>query len=465
MADYQLIYNCPGCGKPSNTPEGALTNRCEYCDLVVRLGAPGRVLKYFYPSRIDQYGARMAADRYLKKIGQPLTTHIARAQSFYLPFYRFRGIALDYIKPKEKISSLGIDPYTQVVNSKVEPKLKVKDFDVTIPGENSGDFGLVSLGIRPQAVPLYGFSRGEIPEDTIIVSSDITPTQAEDQALKMRNANTLLYSKNQADISAMIGERVTSIYFPVWALSYETHNEKKTVFVDALAKRGYHQAEGFYEYTGPVSSEVNSHFVKPRRHQCPNCGDDLQEDHFSLFYPCKNCNRAYVLDTTGGYSQVHVKCAGSEVCAPFWRFPMVIEGDRRFATVAEFAKLLPSEIALLRKEKRDKQFYLYSPAYKSSDARSWFNNAYSMLITQPQHELGDKLPEKQLPFNIDQSEARQMAIFLWKKLAMKYAWGLPQLKDLSESHLPEGEIVWYPAQNYALIHKVKGFKEVDVLDT
>lgn len=463
MADYELIYNCPGCGKPSKTPEGALTNQCEYCNLVVRLGAPGRVLKYFYPSRIDEYGARMAADRYLKQNGLPLTSNIAKAKMYYLPFYRFRGIALDYIKPSEKISALGIDPAMQVPTAKVEPKLKVKDFDVTIPGTSSADFGLVSLGIRPQTVPLYGFSREEIPSETVVVKSDITPTVAEEQALQMRDSNTLLYNKKEADISAMIGERISAIYFPIWALWYEVKNEKKTVFVDALAKRGYYQIEGFYEYSGDVCSGKNSHFIKPLRHQCPNCGDDLTEDHFSLFYPCKNCGRYFTLDNSGGYEQTGISSADAEVVAPFWRFPLAIEGKRNFKTVAEFSRLLGSEIALLRKEKKNNQFYLYSPAFKSSDVRSWFKKAYTMLVTQPHDHLNDKLGEKYVPLNIDIDEARQMAIFLWKKLTLKYAWGLPELLNLQESSLQNGEIVWLPAKNYALIRKSVGFKEVNVV--
>jgi ribosomal protein L37AE/L43A len=273
-----------------------------------------------------------------------------------------------------------------------------------------------------------------------------------------------MYNKNEADISAMIGERITAIYFPVWALCYEVNNEKKTVFVDALAKRGYYQSEGFFEYYGDPISETNSQFVKPNRHQCPNCGDDLHEDHFSLFYPCRNCRRAYLLNNAGGYQQINIRVADSSICAPFWRFPLVISGSRHIETVADFSKLLGSEIALLKKEKQNNKFYLFSPAFKSSDVRNWFNKAYSMLITQPHHKLSDKMPQKYLPFNIDHNEAKQMAIFLWRKLVMKYSWGFPELQHLDESYLPDGEIVWLPAQNYALINKAVGFKEVNVVD-
>lgn len=457
MADLNLIYNCPGCGKPFRVPEGALTNRCDYCDLVVRLGAPRRVLKYFYPSRIDDYGARMAADRYLKGQGLPLTGNVLKTRFFYLPFYRFRGIALDFIKPRVMLSAL---KYTEASNIKTEPKMKAKDFDVTIPAFSSDEFGMASLGIRPQSVPLYGFKKDEIPADSIVVGSDITVARAEDRALKMHESNVILYNKNTADFSAVIGERISVIYFPVWTLTHEVNGEHSTVFIDALARRGYFHIGKDFDYQGKLSCEENSYYIEPVRHQCPNCGADLKEDHFSLFYPCINCKRSYILDDSEGYKQVHVKSAGTSVGAPFWRFPLTYEGQRSFKTVFEFSKLLTSEITFLKKEKRNNQFYLYSPAFKSSDVQSWFKNAYSVLLSQPHDELFDALPPRCLAFNIDECEARQMAIFLWRKLTSRYSWNLPPLMELSESDLPAGEIVWLPASNYALIKKVAGYKEV-----
>ena len=404
----------------------------------------------------------MAADRYLKKQGLSLTGTILEARVYYLPFYRFRGVSLNFTNRKALVSTIKYQELAEATAVDKKPKLKAKDFDVTIPAFDSGVFGLSSLGIRPKAVPLYCFRREEIPEGTVLVNSEITPTQAEDKALKMRDSNMLLYDKQEADISAMIGERVSAIYFPIWALTYDTDGQRKTVFVDALAKRGYNQIEGDFEYDQNEALDGNSHFVMPTRHQCPNCGADLKDDSFSLFYPCYNCDRSYMLGPSGDYMQVKVKCADSNLVAPFWRFSLDIKADIPLKTVADFSRILTAEIALLRKEKRENQFYLYSPAFKSRDAKSWFKNAYSMLVTQPHDELSEKLPRSYLPFTIDEGEAREMAIFLWKRLAMKYAWQGQYPGELTESMLPGGEIIWLPAQNYALIDKAVSYKEVDV---
>jgi endogenous inhibitor of DNA gyrase (YacG/DUF329 family) len=459
MADYQLIYNCPGCGKPSKAPEGALTSRCEYCDLVIRIGSPRRILKYFYPSRLDgQYAVRMAADRYLKAKGLPLTENVVRADFYYLPYYRFRGIALDYIVPPAKISALTIPD--QVLPA-AKPELKAKDFDVTIPAYDSAAFGMISLGVRPQSVPVYAYSTEEIPGGTTIVESTVAPQEAKDRALKIHHSNTLLYNKTEATISAMIGERISVIYFPIWALIHETEGTRKTVFIDALAKRGYLQADREFMFDGGHSGGKNSHHIKPLRHQCPNCGADLKENHFSLFYPCRNCDRSYLLNDDG-YIQVNTLTADSPSCAPFWRFPLEFDAGRSYKTVSDFSKILGGEIALMRKEKRPNQFYLYSPAFKSSDIYSWFDKAYSVLRTQPHDRLTERLPSDSVALSIDEIEAGQMAVFIWRMLTLKYAWKRGWEFDVNEDSLQPGQIVWLPTRNKNLINKTLNFKEVNV---
>jgi len=459
MADYQLIYNCPGCGKPSQAPEGAFTNRCEYCGLVVRIGAPGRVLKYFYESRVDVYGARMVADRYLKASGLPLTGNVIKTAFYYLPFYRFRGMALDYL-----------DSATEIIEAadglplpiKTKPELKAKDFDVTIPAFDSTIFSLESLGVRPQSVPLFAFSREEIPADTIMVKSVITPQVAEDQAVALHHSNIALYNKSQPLFSAMIGEQISRIYFPVWAITHEVMGDLRTVFIDGLAKRGYSQTVGEFSYNDKNTGDHHSSFIKPLRHQCPNCGADLKEQHFSLFYPCKNCGRSYILKGDG-YTQIKCLTAEAAICAPYWRFPLEFKSRRSYKTVQDFSNLLTAEIALLRKEKKNNRFYLYSPAFKSSNAGRLTDKALMLLRTQPHETLEENLPAQGPVFCIEESEARQMAVFLWQIMARKNLRLQKDAHTLNEDKLPAGEIVWLPMQDYQLIGKAISYKEVNVV--
>jgi len=460
MADLQFIYNCPGCGKPSKTPEGAMTNRCEYCDLVVRIGAPHRILKYFYKPKIKPYGARMAVDRYLKKKGLPLTGNIIKSELFYLPFYRFRGMALDYLAPSVKFEEA---PNGQIIQIESKCELKGKDFDVTVPAFSSDEFKLPSLGIRPQSLPLYAFSREETPDDAVMVRSDISPAEVETKAMELHKHNINIYNKSASVCSAMIGEKISVIYFPVWAVTFNSGGEDKTVFVDAVAKRGYTQTEKPFEYKGHISSEKNSHYIQLLKHQCPNCGSDLKENHFSLFYPCTNCNRPYIL-SDNGYRQVKCLAADPDVCVPYWRFPLEFHGRKSYKTVKDFYNLLTTEVALLRKEKRDNPFYLYSPAFKATDVNLWVKRATAILKTQPHDKLTEKFPKDGPVLCIDEDEAKEMAIFLWRVIAEKYARLQTGEFCPDDDNFQSGEIVWLPIQDFQLIAKSAEFKEVDVID-
>ena len=460
MADSRLLYNCPGCGKKTGAPEGALTNRCEYCDLVVRVGSPGRVLKYFYESKIDEYGARMAVDRFLKDKGLPLSGQILDSRFFYLPFYRFRGMALDYLESSVEFIEM---PEGGTVPIKSRRKLNGKNFDVTLPGFKNADFGLSSLGIRPAAVPLHGFSRSEIAEGTTIVRSDVSSAQAEASALELHRKNLGLYEKSSPLCSAMIGEQLSVIYFPVWAVAFRSAGRDCTVFVDALAKRGYKLSEGEFVYQGGVSGGKNSQFVNPIRHQCPNCGADLPVKHFSLYYPCTNCQRAYLLDGEG-YRQVTPLTAESPLCAPYWRFPLVLEGGQKYKTVKDFYSLLTGEIAYLRREKRENQYYLYSPAFKATDVNRWTRAALGILKTQPHEKLEAKEPSGGPVFSIEEIEAKEMAMFLWQVATLKY----PKLRapefQINPAKLPAGEIVWLPARDIQLLNKSLDYREVKLMN-
>jgi len=433
-----------------------LTNRCEYCDLVVRIGTPGRVLKYFYLSKVDEYGARMAVDRFLKDRGLPLTGQVLNSQFFYLPFYRFRGMALDFLEASVEYIEM---PEGGTLPIKSRRKLSGKIFDVTLPAFTNADFGLTSLGIRPTAVPLYGFSRDEIAENTIIVRSDISPAQAEASALELHRQNLGLYNKSSSLCSAMIGEQLSVIYFPIWAITYRSTAGASTVFVDALARRGYMMSEEEFIYRGGVSEGKNSQYVNPVRHQCPNCGADLGVSHFSLYYPCANCRRAFMLEGKD-YRQITPLAADFPACSPYWRFPLAFDGPQNYRTVKDFGLLLTGEPAYLRREKLDNQFYLYSPAFKATDVNRWTTAALGILKIQPHDRLKAEAPVEGPVLAIEESEAKQMALFLWQVATLKY----PRLRapefQIGPAGLPAGEIVWLPAQDIQLMNKSLDYREV-----
>jgi len=464
MPDSQLIYNCPGCGKPTPAPQGALTNRCQFCGLAVRLGAPGAILKYFYPSRIDSFGARMAADRYLKENQLALTANVIRSDFYYVPFYRFRGMALDYIS-SNIVEQRPIESIEEIENSITvisKLQLKGKDFDVTIPAITDMGFGLTSLGIRPAAVPLYSYCPAEMPVGAKIVNPNVEHAKIPQMAQNLHNANTGLYNKGKALYSAMIGEQISLIYFPIWALIHQYGSLQKTIFIDALARRGYAQIDKAFEFGENPSPVFEPMAIAPARHQCPNCGADLEDKPFSLYYPCKNCRRAYILKQNS-YEQITPKTANSSKIAPFWRFPLELKGDKTYKTVMDYSKLLVSELAFLRKEKRDNQFYLYSPAFYSADANRWVDMALRVLKSQPHDQLVEKIPVAGPDLAIEQNEGKQMAAFLWNVAAARYQNLQKAGFRVDEFSLPDGEIVWLPLDDESLLFKSRDYHLVNVV--
>ncbi len=457
MTENNLIYSCPGCGKLSHAPEGATVNRCEFCGLIVRIAKPGAVLKYFYAPKLDSRAARTAADRFLKENGLPLTGAIVNIRFYYLPFYRFRGMAIDYLRTEEVIE---IPESDGLIEYRRKFVLKGKDFDITFPAYTQPEFGLDSLGVRPVAVPLYA-ERPAMPEGGIMVGSAIAGGDARELALKQHTANLTYYNRAEPLCQAMIGSQVSVVYFPIWVINHEFAGAQKAVFVDALAGRGYQSLDFPFDYTGPQSTQKNSIFIKPEKHQCPNCGADLAESQFSLFFGCKNCRRGYLLDQSGLKSSNPLVANGG--VAPYWRFHLEIKSGKTYKKVADYAELLVSELSLMAQAKRENLFYLYAPAFRSADVGRWAEAALRMFRSQPSDRLENKLPPDLAEVTISEADAREMAVFLWQVSTYRY----PGLKDwisIVRNSLPaNGELVWFPQSDANLMSKAKAYRAVNTI--
>lgn len=457
MTGSDLIYSCPGCGKSTQAPEGATVNRCQYCGLIVRIAKPGAILKYFYAAKLDSRGARSAADRFLKENQQPLTGAVVNTRFYYLPFYRFRGLAVDYLSTEEVIE---IPESDGLVEKRRRFILKGKDFDITFPAFNEVDFGLVSLGIRPAAVPLHA-EQPAMPEGGVVVGSTLSGSQARELALKQHEANLAYYDEAESLCGAMIGSQLSVVYFPIWVINHEFAGVQKAVFVDALAGRGYQSLDHPFNYDGPPSTQKNSSLIKPERHQCPNCGADLAESQFSLFFGCKNCRRSYLLDRSGLKTVIPRVADGAT--APYWRYHLEIKSGKTYKKVADYSELLVSELSLLAKDKRDNPFYLYAPAFRSADVGRWAEAALRMFRSQPADRLDDKLPPDLAEVTISDTDAREMAFFLWQVSTYRY----PKLRYLTavvRNSLPAaGELVWLPQTDADLMNKAAAFRAVNTI--
>ncbi len=442
MSNYSAIFNCPGCGSPLEIQEGTISLSCSYCELIMRVGSPGRILKYFYKSDLDDFAVKFAAERYLKKKGFPLKFEKLESKQFHLPFYRFRGMS--YALLSEKMA--GKDGHSEEQLMPLRKKVfhqKCRHFDLTIPGFNNKSFGLDSLGIRPGVMPLVAYHKEIFPQGSIQVDIDVSPEEAKEKAMAMFFFNLGFAAANKECISSeMIGEGLSVIFYPVWAYSIQQNNMSSTMFIDGLNKRVYHEIPGTFEYRTSGLDQSRAEEMNPVQHKCPNCGFDLPTSESSLFYYCANCSRSYMIKDDG-YSLTDMVCGAYEAGEyhhPFWRFGFSAGGD--IDTVGKFSKILTGEIPLIAKSKRDNPYYIYVPAFKSTNLSTLTSVGIRLCRVQPEIEVQRKNFSRAAEMVLPESEAIELVRFYWEVIRSKYQYLSGSEFDFNSRRLGQGEIIW-----------------------
>lgn len=414
----RVRFSCPGCGSELETPEGTVSNSCTFCGLVSLLGRPGRIVKRYYAASCDAQEARVIADRQVKKDGLPLLAS-ATVELHYVPFYRFRGLALDCLSSK-KPSTSGWAPDA---DSKTY-ELRARHVDVTTPACSLNPFGLTSLGVRPQAVTAWAFRDEEMSRSACVWPVDRTPKEAEAAALRMNDAGLVLAHGNATrEHSEMVGEHQALIYFPViliWGRT-GTPTTPVTIALDGLSKRVISTSRKAWSRPWMPEAITLESLPKPEPHRCPNCGQDLPASERSLYYFCRNCSRPWFL-SQDGYQPVAMAYVGEGVgeLYPFWRVPLSFERPPGINTVGAFSKFLTADIPLLDKRKRHLPFYVYVPAFAGADADWHVQMAVRMTRMQPLVEPTGPGLRAETAVSLPSPEGRQFARFAWDWLRLSY---------------------------------------------
>lgn len=441
MPDYSAVFNCPGCGSPLEILEGTISLRCPYCGLILRVGSPGRVLKYFYDTSLDDFAARFVAEGYLKKNGLSLKFRKVNSQLYHLPFYRFRGMS--YALFSEAVSGEDQYPDYSTSSKKRVFQQKCRPYDLTIPAFGDVSFGLESLGIRPQVVPLAVFSKESFPEKSLAVDITVAPEQAEENAMRLFFYNLGWASMNKEYLcSEMIGEGLAVIYYPVWAYSIDQENEESTLFIDGLNKRVYHRIPCMLEYHASGSDRSRASALNPVQHKCPNCGFDLPVSESSLFYHCSNCGRSYLIKEEG-YFKTEMKSAiheRGEHYHPFWRFAFSLSDGTD--TVSGFSRILTGEIPLIAKSKAENPFYLYVPAFKAANLGALTNLGVGLCRVQPELEVERGLFSPTAEMVLPETEAKELARFYWNVMRCRYQYLNSSGYEFKSCKTSPGELIW-----------------------
>jgi LSD1 subclass zinc finger protein len=451
--NYRAKFNCPGCGSPLEISEGTISLRCSFCGMIMRIGAPGRILKYFYESDLDDFALKFSLEKHLKASGLELSFKPHRKKLYYLPFYRFRGTTYTLLKERVMEESDEIDSETPPP-VKVSFYQKCRNLDLTIPGFTDNIFGLDSLGVRPEVMPLTVYIGDNMPSDSVLLDIVSAPKDARQQALGLFafNLGISLESK-ECLISEMVGEWLSVIYYPVWAYSVLSRAGETTYFLDGLSKRILNTHVGSIDVVAKGVDKSQSSTFQPVAHKCPNCGFDLLVSETAIVYYCSNCNRSFLIQDTS-YLQIPTRsgiCDPGGAHFPFWKFAISITKGQK--TVGEFAKLLTGEIPLIARNKAQNQFYLYIPAFKFPELDMLTNRGLRLCRTQPIIEYGnDSITPGAEPI-LPQGEALELARFYWFVLRSKYRHLLDPSYDIKAANNPE--FVWLTLTDFTAINRGK----------
>jgi len=440
MNNYSAIFNCPGCGSPLEISEGTISLRCSYCGLIMRLGSPGRILKYFYNSRMDVYSAKFAVDRHLKQTGKSLRYSERGCGLYHLPFYRFRGMSYalysEDVMPEREEGEFDLPMKTRVFQQ------RCRHFDLTIPAFDNKAFGLDSLGVRPEVMPLTVYHKENFPSESTMLDITVSPEDAEQTAMIMYFFGVGITAADKNYLSSeMIGEGLSVIYYPVRVFGIEQDGLVSALFIDGLTRNVYHEIFDAFEYSGRGTDVSRAVELNPVQHKCPNCGFDLPVSESSLYYFCGNCGRPYMLKDND-YHQAEFKGASHEGGShyhPFWRFRFAV-GDT--GTVGEFSKILTGEIPLIAKSKADNLFYLYVPAFSCADLGVLTSLGGRLCRIQPELSFENRPEPFSAEMILPESEGLELARFYWNLLRSKYNYLTGKEYDFENCRSGAGEFIW-----------------------
>ena len=438
---FTARFNCPGCGSPLETPEGTISIRCNFCNLVMRIGSPDRILKYFYPGHLDDFALKFSLERHFKENIQLQDFRAIHKTLYFLPFYRFRGMAYALISEKKVEFETDESEPLPIPNTLFYQKCR--HFDLTIPGFDDAAFGLDTLGIRPAVVPLSLFDKDALDPESALLDITLSPADARQRSLAMFAFNLgFTLDGKECLISEIVGTRLSVIYYPVWGYSFHQGANLRTAFIDGLSKRVMNIVEGEYGRQAVGNDQSHSSHFSPVPHRCPNCGADFPVSESSIVYYCSNCSRFFIIDEDS-YSEVNTSgfvYEPSKGHYPFWKFPITIGSNLK--TVGQFSKILTGEIPLIAKDKAQQSFFLYVPAFSIPNLESLTTIGLRLCRTQPLYSLSNLDIAPSGDTVLSRHDAREIARFYWAIMRSRYRHLFENKYDLGSNSAGPAELVW-----------------------
>ncbi len=246
----------------------------------------------------------------------------------------------------------------------------------------------VSLGVRPQAVPLRYvtpelgryFFLSHNPFNQVFHRMDTRIREIE-----TLNIKTSSFSDDEVLHRAFIGETVSLIYLPTYI--------RDGKLFDALTDAALTEIEPNESIDFVRHRDWGLRFLATL---CPNCGWDLKGEKDSLVHFCGNCNSTWMASASGlkriEFSIVPDR-KDSAIYLPFWKIraetpPLQLQS---YADLVRFANL-PK---VIRREWESKEIAFWVPAFKIQP-KQFMRASRTAIMAQIETRKGEPLPKERI---------------------------------------------------------------------
>lgn len=336
---WEVEYQCPQCGAPVTLQEADRLFTCSHCRVRLYITA-NDLFRYYLPARKGEPG-----------------------EIFYLPYWRFRGIAF---------SCISYEIRHRIVDSSI---LALQD--KSLPP---------SLGLRPQTLKLKLFSpevEGRCLKPEFSFSEGGLRIERQLEAFDSNGIKTSPLFK------AFIGEGISLIYSPLFV--------EDGFLCDAILGNRVAPVPGAWIDQIVSVDQYAAWQVNFISTLCPDCGNDLQGEGDSIILLCKNCQSAW--KPSGARlerAEFAVVPGGDEedlYYLPFWRMKARIDGIqlKSYADLVRMANL-PK---VIKKEWEEMEFHFWSPAFKINPLL-FLRLSKQMTLSLPAEEIEAEIPRSML---------------------------------------------------------------------
>lgn len=334
MLSWEL--KCPHCGGPNEVGADRNCLTCHFCGAGLWVKLPDGYPTLVAPRRITCREAVYAWDRHLKEAGEPLSHSPRQQNCVYLPFWRISAI-IAVPRLERRVRPTAEAPYSESeynplahfandptdTNEQVE--WEIKPWDMSIPAFDSEEWGLATLGIRVETVPLTGWERVEMDPDDVCYPVSVSEASAQGRIRKTVDAIIAQGTHKPLGECHLITPKLSLIYWPVWRLAEQRGENGRIVEVDGVSGKVIRTFAGRREFQSVEGNTISGESPALMPHRCLSCGQDLPVNDRFVVFLCANCHALISHESNGKRQVITAEFTGAENPLqqhwyPFWAF-------------------------------------------------------------------------------------------------------------------------------------------------